>query len=88
MEEKRESGRNTHCSTVDLKKGAEYLRLFVVDINQPAIKLYMKNGFKRANGIYDEQIDEEIVLHEFGFEIKTSMRSNDLTETFSRKVCS
>ncbi len=53
------------------EKNAEYLRLFVVDINEPAIKLYIKNGFKRAGGIYDEVIDNELVLHEIGFEIKT-----------------
>ena len=33
--------------------GAEYLRLFVVDINEPAINLYVKNGFKKAEGVYD-----------------------------------
>lgn len=49
--------------------GAEYLRLFVVDINQPAIHLYVKNGFKKIDGIYDEVIDEELVLHEYGYEI-------------------
>ncbi|MBE6072724.1 MAG: GNAT family N-acetyltransferase [Clostridium butyricum] len=54
------------------EKGAEYLRLFVVDINEPAINLYIKNGFERAEGIYDEVIDDDFVLHEFGFEIKTS----------------
>ena len=49
-------------------KGAKYLRLFVVDINQPAINLYIKNGFKRAEGIYDEIIDHNLTLHEYGFE--------------------
>ena len=29
--------------------GNEYLRLFVVDINIPAIKLYIKNGFEKAD---------------------------------------
>ena len=48
--------------------GAEYLRLFVVDINEPAINLYVKNGFKKADGVYDEVIDDDLVLHEFGFE--------------------
>lgn len=54
------------------EKGAESLRLFVVDINEPAINLYIKNGFERAEGIYDEVIDDDFILHEFGFEIKTS----------------
>lgn len=48
--------------------GAEYLRLFVVDINEPAIRLYGKNGFTRANGVYNEAIDEGLVLREYGFE--------------------
>lgn len=50
--------------------GAEYLRLFVVDINEPAIKLYIKNGFVKAYGIYDEVFDDGFVLHEYGYEIK------------------
>jgi ribosomal protein S18 acetylase RimI-like enzyme len=49
--------------------GAEYLRLFVVDINEPAICLYTKNGFTKATGVYDEVIDDELVLHEYGYEI-------------------
>ncbi len=48
--------------------GAAYLRLFVVDINKPAINLYMKNGFKKVNGVYDEVIEDGFVLHEYGFE--------------------
>lgn len=51
-------------------KGADYLRLFVVDINKPAIHLYEKNGFTKAEGIYDEIIDEELTLHEFGYEVE------------------
>ena len=46
------------------------MRLFVVDINEPAINLYIKNGFARVDGVYDEVIDDEFVLHEFGFERK------------------
>ena len=55
---------------VELAKenGVEYLRLFIVDINQPAINLYIKNGFKKAEGIYDEIIDDNLTLHEYGFE--------------------
>ena len=59
--------------TLVKEKGAKYLRLFVVDVNQPAINLYTKNGFKRVKGIYDEIIDDELILHEYGFEISTSM---------------
>lgn len=55
------------------ERHADYLRLFVVDINQPAINLYTKTGFKKADGVYDEVIDDNLVLHELGFEIETSM---------------
>lgn len=48
--------------------GAEYLRLFAVDINEPAIQLYIKNGFTRVHGVYDEVIDDDLILHEYGFE--------------------
>jgi ribosomal protein S18 acetylase RimI-like enzyme len=51
------------------RKGAKYLRLFVVDINKPAISLYVKNGFTRVDGIYEEKIDG-FVLREYGFEIE------------------
>mgnify|MGYP004629998387 FL=1 len=50
--------------------GAEYVRLFVVDINKPAINLYIKSGFNRIDGIYDEIIDDDLVLHEFAFEME------------------
>lgn len=50
--------------------GAEYLRLFVVDINTPAAFLYCKNGFNQAKGIYDEVIDGDFILREYGYEIK------------------
>lgn len=51
------------------QKGAKYLRLFVVDINRPAINLYLKNGFNQVDGIYEERIDD-FVLYEYGFEIE------------------
>jgi ribosomal protein S18 acetylase RimI-like enzyme len=51
------------------QKNAKYLRLFVVDINKSAINLYLKNGFKQVDGIYEERIDD-FVLHEYGFEIE------------------
>ena len=40
------------------------------DINEPAIRLYEKNTFLKAKGIYDEVFDDGFVLHEFGYEIK------------------
>lgn len=48
--------------------GADSLRLFVVDINRPAISLYEKAGFLKADGIYHEVIDEDYVLKEYGYE--------------------
>lgn len=42
----------------------------MVDINIPAIQLYKKNGFVKADGIYDEVFDDGFVLHEYGYEIK------------------
>lgn len=48
--------------------GADCLRLFVVDSNQPAICLYEKMGFQKADGIYNEVIDENYILKEFGYE--------------------
>jgi ribosomal protein S18 acetylase RimI-like enzyme len=53
------------------EQGFTYVRLFVVDLNEPAINLYIKNGFKKVDGIFDEVIDENHILHEYGFEIKT-----------------
>lgn len=50
--------------------GAAFLRLFVVDINKPAINLYIKSGFVRAAGVYDEVFDNGFVLHEYGYELK------------------
>lgn len=50
--------------------GAEYLRLFVVDVNEPAIRLYLKNGFEKVDGIYEEKFDDGFTLREFGYEIK------------------
>lgn len=48
--------------------GADALRLFVVDCNTPAIRLYEKNGFNRAAGVFEEIIDETLTLQELGFE--------------------
>lgn len=61
-----------HAADLARAKGADYLRLFVVDSNEPAIKLYQNSGFKMANGCYEERIDEDLTLKEFGFELKTT----------------
>lgn len=57
-----------YAVNVARKKGAEYLRLFVIDINTPAINLYKKNGFIKAAGTYVEIIDETLSFSEYGFE--------------------
>lgn len=48
--------------------GAKALRLFVVDLNRPAIRLYEKSGFEEADGIYAEDVGQGLILQEFGFE--------------------
>lgn len=50
------------------EKGYNALRLFVVDVNIPAIRLYEKNGFQKADGLYNEVFDDGFVLHEYGYE--------------------
>lgn len=59
----------TRAKELVKSKGSEYLRLFVVDINKPAIRLYEKNAFTKAAGIYSETIDDA-VFHQYGYEIK------------------
>jgi len=41
-----------HATILAIQKSAKYLRLFVVDINKPAINLYLKNEFKQVKGLY------------------------------------
>lgn len=62
----------THAAEAATEKGADCLRLFVVDSNRPAINFYLKNGFCQAEGIHLEQIDEELTLKEYGFEKEIS----------------
>ena len=59
-----------HAITLTKQKNAKYLRLFVVDINKPAINVYLKNGFSQVDGIYEERIDDDRILREYGFEMK------------------
>lgn len=59
-----------HAMAITKQKNVKYLRLFVVDINKPAINLYLKNGFRQVDGIYEEKIDEDFILREYGFEIE------------------
>jgi len=57
-----------HAEAIARELGGEYLRLFVVDINRPAISFYENCGFVRAAGHYDEVINEHTTLREFGYE--------------------
>ena len=50
--------------------GAEYLRLFVVDANTPAVELYKKMNFSLAKGMFHAEMGEALVLDEYGFEMK------------------
>jgi ribosomal protein S18 acetylase RimI-like enzyme len=61
-----------HAIALTKQKDAKYLRLFVVNINVPAINLYLRNGFRQVDGIYEEKIDDNFTLREYGFEIKVS----------------
>lgn len=52
------------------EQSAEYVRLFVVDFNEPAIKLYESVGFQKAEGIYIKDMGDGFLLREYGFEFK------------------
>lgn len=51
------------------EKGAECLRVFVAVNNKPAQSFYLKNGFEKTGVIYNEALDTDFVLRQFGFEI-------------------
>lgn len=57
------------------EKGARWLRLYVVDFNIPAIRLYEKCGFRRVSGIYDLHLGD-LLLQEYGFELDLSRKEN------------
>ena len=50
------------------QKNAAFLRLFVADVNKAAIRFYLKNHFRQAEGVYEDAINEAETLREFGFE--------------------
>ena len=58
---------NSACK-IAKENGAKYLRLLVSDINTPAINLYTKCNFKKANGIHEEKINDNFSIYEYGFE--------------------
>ncbi len=51
------------------EKGAAWLRLFVVDRNRPARRLYRKTGFSQVPGVFEED-GGGCILHEYGYEIR------------------
>lgn len=55
---------------ISREKGAEYLRLFVVDFNIPAEQMYLKCGYSKAVGKYTDVFDGGVMLTEYGYEIK------------------
>ena len=57
------------AQTLAKEQGASCLRLFVVDVNAPAIRLYQQSGFVKADGVYEEHLENGVVLREFGYEI-------------------
>lgn len=61
-------------------RGAQYLRLFVMPVNRPAIRFYERAGFTRAADIHEEVVDAALTLREYGFEIETADGKNK-TET-------
>ena len=61
-------------------RGAQYLQLFTLPVNTPAIRFYERVGFTRAAGIHEEVVDAALTLREYGFEIETADGKNK-TET-------
>ena len=57
---------------IDITKQAviKFMRLLVVDNNKPAIELYKKKGFQKVEGVYKEEIDTDVYLTEYGFELE------------------
>ena len=56
------------AQTLARAAGADSLRLFVAEYNLPAIRLYEKCGFARAEGIYPEPIPGSPPLRQNGYE--------------------
>ena len=52
------------------EQGKEYLRLFAAADNPPSLALYRKNGFQQAEGVFEEVINENWTISEYGFEIR------------------
>lgn len=59
-----------HAIQITQDQEIDYLRLMVVDINEPAINFYNKNGFTQVGGSYLDKINENVTLLEYGYELK------------------
>ena len=61
-----------HARDIARQQGCEFLRLFVVDINTPAERFYLKCGFVRGEGKHIEHIPDLCPegLIEFGYEMR------------------
>ena len=46
----------------------DYLRLFVVDFNKPAIALYEKLGFYKVEGLHRLEATKTLTFYEYGYE--------------------
>jgi ribosomal protein S18 acetylase RimI-like enzyme len=68
-----------HAMEVSQNQGIEYLRLLVVESNRSAVHLYEKNGFEKAKGVYQDELDGEI-LSLYGYEHSTGNRKEAGTE--------
>lgn len=62
----------SEAKTTAIKLGAAYLRLLVVNFNEPALRLYERNGFKKVAGSFNLVLDTGEVLTEHAYEIKLS----------------
>ena len=56
------------AADVAKRKKADFIRLFVADVNKPAIRFYLKNDFRQAEGFFEDSINGADTLREFGFE--------------------
>ena len=69
-------GKGYACLAMDYAKaitrarGRKYLRLYVVDTNTPAVKLYAKTGFIKAPGTRCDDVATDVLLIESGFEAR------------------
>ncbi len=53
---------------IAIEKGAKYLRLFVVDSNTAAIDTYLKYGYDRVDGVFEDNVHTGVLLYEYGYE--------------------